>query len=52
MKNPTPLLFPLEPLAPEPVQVEWTEEIESSLAALLLQVLEVTEDGEADDDEA
>ena len=51
MKNPTPLLFPLEPLAPEPAQLEWSEEIESCMAALLLQVLDVAE-SEVDDDEA
>ena len=52
MKNLTPLFFPSEPLAPEPVRVELTVEIESCMAALLLQVLEVTEAREADDDEA
>lgn len=52
MKDPTPLLFHMEPLAPEPVRVELTAEIESCMAALLLQVLEVTEDQEENDDDA
>lgn len=52
MKDPTPLLFHIEPLAPEPLRVELTVEIESCMAALLLQVLEVIGDPEGDDDDA
>lgn len=47
MKDLTPALFPLEPLAEEPVQLQPSEEIERSIAMLLLQALEVEE---ADDE--
>ena len=52
MKDPTPLLFPSELPAPVPVRVELTVEIGSCLAVLLLHVLEVTKEREANADEA
>ncbi len=40
MKHKTPTLFPIEPVVPDPVRIELTEELLQSVAELLLQVLE------------
>lgn len=51
MADPTPVLFPIEPEAADPVRIELTEELAQTAAALLTQVLSAQQDEEEDGDD-
>ncbi len=52
MTNPTPLLFPIEPIESDPHPLELSEKIANAMARLLLQVAEAEAATEVIEDES